>query len=389
MTDLSEIKSLVLETGEAFDAFKRTNDSRFAKLIDQLETERKEREALELRLAKGGIVTGGGNTGAARLERKALETFARTGDDSELKALAAGTDPDGGYLVLPAMSQSMMSKPFPQGALGRLARRVTMPTGNVFEEIVDHKEAGATWAGETQARTETVSPQIGKITIPLEEIYATVPVTQRLLDDSAFDVGGWLEAKIADRFERTESQAFVSGDGALKPRGLLTYPTSTAGDSTRPFGTIQHIISGSASGFDSTVSKQADKLIDLAYSLRGPYRAGASWLMNSNTLNVIRKFKQDDTTGQYSWITSMQEGGGQALLGYPVEVDELMPDIGADQFPIAIGNWQAAYCVVERPGVRFMRDPFTSKPNVLFYAYRRIGGGLANSEAVKVLKISA
>jgi HK97 family phage major capsid protein len=387
MIDLDEIKSLVEQTGDAFDIFKKSNDAKLSKLADRLDGERREREDLELRMSKLGTGRSAA-TGAANLERKALASFVRTGDDSELKAMSVGSDPDGGYLVLPAMSQNMLVKPFPQGALGRLARRITMPSGNIFEEVVDNKEAGATWASETQARTETTSPQLGKISIPLDEIYATVPVTQRLIDDAAFDVGGWIEGKISDKFERSEAAAFVSGDGVGKPRGLLTYPTATTDDSTRPFGTIQHIVSGAASSFGSTVATQADKLVDLVYSLRGPYRAGASWLMNSNTLNVIRKFKVDNSTGQYSWITSMQEGGGQALLGYPIEVDEIMPDIAADSFPIAFGNWQASYYVVDRPGVRFMRDPYTSKPAIVFYAYRRIGGALANSEAVKLLKIS-
>lgn len=388
MTDLFEIKSLVEQTGDAFEAFKSANDAKLKKLTDRLDTERREREDLELRMAKGGLHTPGGKTGAGDMERKALADFVRSGDDTELKSLSVGSDPDGGYLVLPQLGQSMVTKRFPMGALGRVARRITLASGSSYEEIVDFDEPGATWAGETQARTGTASPKIGKIAIPLDEIYATVPVTQRLIDDSGYDVGGWLEGKIADKFDRSESAAFISGDGSLKPRGLLTYPTSTDGDSTRAFGTVQHIVSGNASGFGSTVATQADKLIDLVFSLRAPYRAGASWLMNSNTLNVLRKFKVDNTTGQYSWIVSMQEGGGQQLLGYPVEVDELMPDIGADAFPIAFGNWQAAYYVIDRPGVRFMRDPYTSKPNVLFYAYRRIGGGLANSEAVKLLKIS-
>jgi HK97 family phage major capsid protein len=381
--ELTELKT-------AIDAFASSSKAAIADLAAKLAAEKKEREDLELRIARQGTGVSGASSGAVAMERKALATYARTGEGlEELKAMSVGSDPDGGYLVTPVLGSSMITKIRDQSALARLAGREVITVGDGWEEIVDFGEAGATWVGESSGRPATATPQVGKIKIPCEEIYAMATITQRLLDDTAYDLGGWIEAKIADKFGRTAGAAFVSGDGSLKPRGFLDYTKVTTGDAARAFGEIQYFKTGNATGFGSTVSataNPADALINMLYGLRAPYKQGGrvAWVMNSATAGLIRRFK--DTAGNYIWSEGLLAGSPPSLLGYEVALDESMPDIGADTFPVAFANWELAYKIVEKPGIRMLRDPYSSKPSVLFYSYARVGGGLANSEAIKLLK---
>jgi HK97 family phage major capsid protein len=380
--EMTELKS-------ALEGYTAETKAAVAELSRKLAEEKREREDLELRISRQGISSAGKAGGD--LETRALSEFLRTGSDVELKALSVGSDPDGGYMVLPVMGQTMVTKIRDQSALARVARRITIGAGDSYEEVVDFDESDATWVGETSARTATDTPKIGKISIPVHEIYALQSVTQRLLDDSAVNVGAWVEAKISDKFGRSEGTAFLTGDGAGKPRGLLTYENVTTSDATRDYGKVQYIKTGNATGFGATVATQADKLLEMVYSLRSPYKSGPNvgWMMNSTTAGIVRKFKTGATTDQYLWVPGLQDGGAPQLLGYPVFLDESMPDLGADTFPVAFGNFELAYFIVDKPGIRMLRDPFTSKPNVLFYSYRRVGGGLANSEAIKLLKCEA
>jgi HK97 family phage major capsid protein len=275
----------------------------------------------------------------------------------------------------------MTKKLFDATPMRQLARVETITTGDAWEEPIDASDVEAVWVGESKARPATETPDLKMFRVPVPEIYALQPVTQRLLDDSGFDLGGWLESKITDKFGRSEGAAFVSGNGDGKPRGFLDYDSVATADATRDWGKLQFIKSGDAA------LVTADGLRDLTWGLRAPYRAGATFLMNSNTANSVDKLKNEN--GDYIWRSSMTAGAPNSLLGYPVEFDETMPDIGANQFPIAFGNFKLAYVIVDKAGIRFLRDPFTDKPRVQFYAYRRVGGGLANSEALKLHKIAA
>jgi HK97 family phage major capsid protein len=319
----------------------------------------------------------------AKAELDAVAVFARSGDDSKLKAIQAsmsvGSDPDGGYLVLPAISTGMTKRLYDHTPLRRLARVETITAGSEWVEPIENGESGAVWVGEQSSRPATSTPQLGELKIPLEEIYALQPVTQRLIDDSSFDLGGWLDGKVTDKFARTEGAAFVVGDGVGKPRGFLSYANSVAADFNRPWGTLQYIPSGGA----TTIT--ADGLKDTVWGLRAPYRAGSSFLMNSNTANAVDKLKSSGS-GEYIWRDGMQAGSPPSLLGYPVEFDETMPDVASGSLSIAFGNFKLAYVIVDRAGIRFLRDPFTDKPRLLFYAYKRVGGGLANTEALKLVK---
>ncbi|MFT4116536.1 phage major capsid protein [Bradyrhizobium sp.] len=300
-------------------------------------------------------------------------------------AMSVGSDPDGGYLVLPEISKSMTKKLWDVSAMRRICRVETVTGGVQWEEPIDPDQVGSGWVGETDPRAATSTPKIGMLKIPLNEAYAQPPITQSLLDSSQFDLGNWLIGKINDKFGRDEGIAFIGGDGVNKPMGLLSYPQSTASDATRPWGTLQTVATGQAGAFPT--SNPADPLKNLLWSLRAPYRAGASWLMNSNTLSLIDKMK--DGQGNYLLRPGLTAGMPDMLLGYPVAVDDVaMPDPAANSISVAFGNFQLGYVIVDRLGIKLLVDPFTAKPLVLYYAYRRVGGGLANSEAIKLLKFA-
>jgi HK97 family phage major capsid protein len=284
------------------------------------------------------------------------------------------------------MSSAMTKKLFDQSAVRRLARVIPVSTGS-WEEIIDANDVDAQWTGEVSQRPATATADLGKFEVDAKEIYANQPITQTLIDDSIFDVGAWAIGKVSDKFGRTEGDAFMNGNGVSMPRGFLTYLSSMAIDSGRPWGTVQYLKTGVADDFAAT--SKSDILIDLDYALRAPYKQGDSvaWLMNSMTAGAVRKFK--DGQGNYLWQDSLMKSQPPMLLGFPVELDESMLNVGAGSFPIAFGNWQLAYTIIDRQGLKLLTDPYTNKPFVMFYTTKRVGGGLANSEAIKLLKCEA
>ncbi|SHM37276.1 phage major capsid protein [Bradyrhizobium lablabi] len=363
-------------------------------------------DKLSTKSAAFQVVGGGGGGGKKkrlRDELKAVANFFRTKDNSELlkihnsgvaalninAQMSENSDGDGGFFVLPAFSSTMTKKLFDVTAMRRLSRVETITAGDRWEEPIDFGETSSGWVGETQGRPTTATPKIGKLTIPVDEAYCQPPVTQRLLDDVGFDLGGWLNEKATSKFGRDEGLAFLSGDGINKPRGLLSYPIAPDPDAVRPWGTIQYIPTGFSGGFLTTGTPPAgaDCLRALTWKLRTPYRAGASWLMNSNTISQIDQLK--DGQGHYIFRPSMTAGAPSSLLGYPVEIDDVaMPDIAANACAIAFGNFKLTYLIIDKIGIKLLIDPFTNKPLVNYYFYRRVGGGMANSEAVKLLRFS-
>lgn len=379
--NLSEIKNILDQQGESFSTKMAEVEARLDEL--QLKAQR-----------PGGWGSGGGPSNAAEIKQldRALRAWA-AGDQAkfeaamvEAKAMSAGNDPSGGYFVHPYMSSQLTQVMAEISPVYRLARRIPMESGASFEEIVDNEDAGAHWVTETGPRNDTATPKVKKFVVELHEIYAQPKATQKLIDTSSYDVVNWLLGKVGDAFAMAEGVAFHSGDGVGKPRGFLSYPMATTADATRPWGTLQYIVTGVSGAFptSSTTVNPADVLVDVQSALRAQYRAGAVWLMNSATAGVVRKLK--DAEGRHVWVDSLQQGQPPLLLGHPVEIDEAMPNIGADQFAIAFGNLQRAYTIVEMPGLRFLSDPFTQKPYVKLFNYRRVGGGCNNTEAIKLLK---
>lgn len=372
-----DIKTLLEQQGTAFDQFKADYDAALA-------AERKEREDLEIRLSRPGFTSKTSDAKAVEAERKAVGHFIRNDDVTELKALSVGSDPDGGYLVVTQMADAIRTKVRDVSPIGGLARHIQLDKADSYAEPYDLTDMGAEWTGEVSARTGLQTPSFAMLNVPLHELTTSQVVTQKLLDTNDYNVGSWIEGRIADKFARTEGAAFVAGDGVLKPRGILSYDTSTDGDSTRSDGLLQYVPTGVDGDFAATV--KGDKLIDLVYTLRSPYRARAAFLMNTATAGKVRKFK--DGQGNYMWSDSLTAGMPATLLGYPVYLDEEMPDIATDSYSIAFGDFFQGYLVIEQQGVKMIRDPYSNKPHVIFYAIRRVGGAVAEGEAIKLLKFS-
>jgi HK97 family phage major capsid protein len=320
--------------------------------------------------------------------QKAFNAYLRSGDDDGLrgltlegKAMSTAVAADGGYLVDPQTSERIQSLLLSTSSLRSIANVVQVEATS-FDVIVDRSEVGSGWATEAAATTETATPVIERISIKLHELAAMPKASQRLLDDSAFDVEGWLAEKIATRFTRAEASAFVNGDGVDKPKGILL-PTKVA-DASWTWGNIGYVPSGAASDFAAT--DPADCIVNLVYALGADYRANGAFMMNSKTVGAVRKMK--DADGRFLWSDGLAAGEPSRLMGYPVVVSEDMPDVAANAYPIAFGDFRAAYTIAERPDLRILRDPFSAKPNVLFYANKRVGGDITDYAAIKLLKVA-
>ena len=325
-------------------------------------------------------------------QRKSLDMAARAllaGDQAaamthfrEAKAMSVGNDPSGGYLVMPAVSDQMTKVMLELSPLLNAIRIVDLEEGDEFEEIIDAEDSGVTWAGELQDRPETDAPELGKFSVPLHELYAQPAVSQKLIDTSSIDVMQWLQDKLAEKFASAFNSVIVSGNGVAKPRGFLSVPASSSADSTRAWGALQYLATGTSGALSS--SAPFDIFDDTIAALKPQYRKEASWLMNRTTAAVIRKLKT--STGERLWQPQIAAGQPPTLMGYPVIEDDFMPAIGANTMSVAFGHFRKGYILVRRLGLRFLVDPYTAKPKVRLYTYQRVGGGIANSEAIKLVK---
>ena len=320
--------------------------------------------------------------------RSALDAYLRRGDDEGLRSLAlegkgmsTAVAADGGYLVDPATSEAIRGVLHASASIRSIASVVTVEA-TTFDVLVDHTEMGSGWASETGAPDPSVAPLIDLISIPLHELSAMPKASQRLLDDSAFDIEGWLAQRIADRFARAEAQAFILGDGNGKPRGFLTH--DAVPEASWAWESLGYIATGADGDF--AANNASDAIVDLVYALAAPYRAGAVFVMNSKTAGAVRKMK--DADGRFLWSDGLAAAQPARLMGYPVLIAEDMPDIADDAFAIAFGDFRAGYTIAERPDLRVLRDPFSAKPNVLFYATRRVGGDVSDFKAIKLLKFA-
>ena len=324
-----------------------------------------------------------GSTAGASPELKGfVDGYLRFGRESELKSITAGVLADGGYAVPREIDALIAAQLKSISPIRAIAQVVQIGTAG-YRKLVSSGGSASGWVSETGARPETATTKFNEIAPPMGELYANPAASQAMLDDAAFDLESWLAGEISTEFARAEGSAFVNGTGTNQPKGFLGAATSNAVDSVRPFGTLQFTVTGNAAAFDATPEL---KLIDMVHSLKAAHRQGAVFVMNSKTLSTIRKFKAAD--GSFLWQPGIAEGQPNRLLGYPVIEAEDMPDIGASAFPIAFGNFRAGYLITERSATSILRDPFTNKPYVNFYATKRIGGQVLDSDAIKLLKIS-
>ena len=324
-----------------------------------------------------------GGAAAPSMEVKSfVDGYLRHGRVSELKSLSGAVLADGGYAVpreIDALIAAQLKKMSPIRAIAQVVQVGTAG----YRKLITTSGVASGWVSEVATRPETQTPKFAEIAPPSGELYANPAASQAMLDDAAFKLDDWLASEIASEFGRAEGAAFITGSGTNQPKGFLTGATALTGDATRTFGTLQHIVSGNATGFDSGPEL---KLIDVVHALRPGHRQGAVWVMNSATLSVVRKLKAPD--GNFLWQPGIMDGQPARLLGYPVIEAEDMPDVAANALPIAFGNFRNGYLIAERSATTILRDPFTNKPFVHFYATKRIGGQVLDSDAIKLLKIS-
>lgn len=430
-----EIKGLIEAQGKAFEAFKETHEElkkndtitaeklakieaaldaaveAKAKLEAGFEAERKAREDFEKKLNRPGT---GATDEKREVEIKSLndvlsmnmaeqkssfEPLDGKGYDEykaafvrslrkpgnmltadEIKTLSVGSDPDGGYFVTPDVSGRIIKKVYETSPMRQIASTQMIGT-DALEGIEDLGEAGAGYAGEHTQGSDTTTPQVGKWRIPVYWIDTEPKTTQQLLDDASVDVEAWLAGKVADKFARFENAEFVAGS-AGKIRGITSYTTAADSGTGVTWGTIGHVVTGVSSDF--AASAQADKLIDMMGTLKNEYLGNARFLTRRSVITKMRKFKDGD--GNYIWQPSLLAGTPETILGYPITRAEDMPALASGSLSLAFGDFAAAYQIVDRQGVRVLRDNLTSKPYVKFYTTKRVGGGVLNFEAVKFLK---
>ena len=390
----TEIKQSIENIGKSFDEFKKANDERLSQLekkgatdplteskLDKINDYLDQQVELKDRLEKLETTSSADFAESVeKSENKEVEyknaflDYAKKG--IEHKALLSASDPDGGYTVPVEMSSKITKKIFETSPIRQVANVVTISTDQ-FEELADYDEAVATWTSEQGARPETGTPQLKKKIISVHELYAKPKATQNLLDDSALNMESWLSDKIADKFRRTENAAFINGDGAGKPRGILTYADGET------YGKVQQISSNSTTGGQLA----SEDMIELLYSLKEDYQANATFLMNRSTLKEARKLKGSD--GQYYFVPALSQGAFDTILGKNVVQCDDMPELATNSLSIAIGDFSRAYQIVDRQGVRVLRDPYSSKPFIEFYTTKRTGGDVLNFEAIKLLKMDA
>jgi HK97 family phage major capsid protein len=380
-----------------FEAFKAENDARLAAVErrrpDVLHEEKMARieQRLDDLLLKNSRPHLGGETNAMRAQsaiehKAAFESYMRSGESVglralETKALSTGSNPDGGYLVPAEVEQEIGKRLTAISPIRAIAGQREI-SGNVYKKPFMTTGPVVGWVGETDARTQTASPVLDELSFPAMELYAMPAATATLLEDSAVNIDEWIAQEVEQVFAAQEGAAFVNGDGDNKPKGFLDYTTIANG--SWEWGKIGFVASGAAGAFPE--DDPSDVLIDLVYALKAGYRQNGVFVMNRKTQSAIRKFK--DESGNYLWQPPAQSGGRATLMTFPVIEAEDMPDIAADSYSVAFGDFGRGYLVVDRAGVRVLRDPYSAKPYVLFYTTKRVGGGVQDFDAIKLLKFA-
>lgn len=399
---MSEVVKLVEKMNEEWTQFKSENDRRLKEIeakgrADPLTEEKiakasaaigdiqKQLEAMAAKMNRPGVGAGAGGNESEDVaaHRKAFRQFIAKGAVGNLlelqqKVLSIGVDADGGFAVPEQLDTT----------IGKMEINATPMLGEVssmalaaesYEKLYDLRGTTTGWVGETDARPETNTPTLASFKPLYGEIYAFPFATQRMLDDAMFDPEAWLAAGVSEAFGIAADLAIISGDGVKKPKGILAYPLAATGDAARAFGTIEKLHTGTAGTFSS------DNLLDLIRKLKPGYRQSAKWLMAGTTVDVVRKLK--DTTGQYVWAPGLTAGEQSTLFGKPIVEDENMPLVGAAASAIILGDLKRAYKFVNLRGIRVLRDPYAVKGKVGFYTTQRVGGGVEDTSALKVLSL--
>jgi HK97 family phage major capsid protein len=312
-----------------------------------------------------------------------VDGYLRRGRETELKSVSGATPGEGGFAV-PRQIDAMIAAQLVDISPIRAIAQVVQTGTSGYRKLVTTSGTASGWVSEVAPRPTTNTPTFAEIAPPSGDLYANPAASQLMLDDAAFDIETWLASEIATEFARAEGTAFVKGTGTNQPEGFLTGTKGTAEDGVRAFGTLQYVGTGNATGLGTALDT---KLIDIIHQLKSGHRQGAVFVMNSTTLASVRKLKTAD--GAFLWQPGLVEGQPDRLLGYPVIEAEDMPDVAGGAFPIAFGNFRHGYLIAEHSATRVLRDPFTNKPFVHFYATKRVGGKVLDSNAIKLLKVEA
>ena len=396
-----EARAAMHEMMAAFEAFKGANDARLDEIekkasadtlleekvarIDQAVSQAQARLDRAMSDARRPAIGGEPAVAASAPEAKAaFEGYVRTGRELglELKAGLSSASNSGGYVAPPETERAIERRLMTVSPMREIATVRTVASG-VFRKPVSTAGVASGWVAETAARPETDPATLALLEFPAADLYANPAATQSLLDDALVDLDEWLAGEVEDAFAAQETTAFVTGDGVNKPKGFLGY--SIVADASHAWGDIGYVASGAAGAF--AASSPSDRLIDLIYAPKAQFRPNGRFVMNRKTVSAVRKFK--DADGNYIWSPASRPGETASLLGYPVTEIETMPDIAANSHAIAFGDFQRGYLIVDRAGVRVLRDPYSAKPYVLFYTTKRVGGGIQNFDAIKVMKFAA
>lgn len=406
--DGSNPNAILGELQKAFAAFKEENDKALADIRkgteDVVRTEKVDRinnaiSDLEKELDRVNAALSASRIGGAgnaidpdvQAHAQAFNQFFRKGGeaglrDLEIKAkLTSQSDPDGGYLV-PTETENTIDRVLGKISVMRSLARVIPISTQEYKKLVNMGGASSGWVGEEELRPNTGTPKLREISLNVCEIFANPYATQTLLDDASIDIASWLADEVSIEFAEQEGDAFVNGDGIKRPRGLLKY--DVVDNENYTWGKVGTIKTGNANGFIPVTASDnpADCLIDLYYALKRGYRINASWAMSDNTMSIVRKFKNAD--GEYIWAPPSGAAEVATILGKSVHSDDNFPKVASNALPIAFGDFHRAYTIVDRIGIRILRDPFTFKPYIQFYTTKRVGGGVTNFEAYKLLKVS-
>lgn len=403
---MPELKEILENIGKSFEEYKKTNDARFeelkkgtgnageyeaklAKIEEDLQKKEKQLSDLEAKMNRPGFAGVSEEDQAKAEHRKAFNAFVRKGitdglADLQVKAVQVGVDADGGYAVPEEMSRTIYSMLEAHSPMRAVCDVRTVGTEDI-KQLVDIGGVTSGWVAETTARPETTAPQLDVVTPTFGEIYAQPSATQKAIDDIFFNVENWLTTSIEREFAKQENIAFTTGNGVNKPKGLLDATMATTDDDTRAFGTFQYLKTGVAAGMPAT--NPSDLLIDLVSSLKTRYYGNARFMMNRQTLATIRKWK--DNHDNYLWQPGLQSGEPNSILGFPYVYNDDFPAIAANALCLAFGDFREAYIILDRVGIRLLRDPYTHKPYVMFYATKRVGNMILNTEALKFIKCEA
>jgi len=401
-----DIAATLTELNRTFATFRETNDRRLAEIergredvVTNEHVERINASVTELTTTVNAQreqidalrIGGGGDqrtqSADARAHYAAFETYFRRGqgehaltDLAVRAALTTQSDPDGGFVVPVEMDTTINRVLALVSAMRSISRVIATSTGE-YKTLVSQGGAGSGWVGEEQARPATSSPQLSEISVFTGEMYANPAATQRILDDGNINIENWLAEEVATTFAEQEGAAFISGNGLNKPKGFLNY--GTVANASYAWGKLGFTVTGAGAGFAATAP--ADAIINTFYSLRAGYRNNANWLTSDATMGTVRQMK--DGQGNYLWAPPTADGP-DTILRKPVITDDNMPALGAGALPMAFGDFKRGYLITDRMGTQVLRDPFTNKPFVQFYTTKRVGGGVINFEAIKLLKCS-